>query len=342
MIMDYIEGGERCSYEMIESFSPMQRNRFYTSVADICMDLRRLEFNLIGQLIIQDGAFFVGKPPLTMDINCQALEGLNPQKIMEQYGAGGPLTTADEYTNLLLDIGDNAFRESRGSVPEDHLGPEFLYNLHSFRQFVNNWKDKAENTGPFVLTHGDFQPFNLLVSEEGEVVTVLDWEWARVVPRQYFTPPLWLKGANATEYYKAASYDTYVNDDISDFFNILRSREQAKYGTTALASEWIAAKNNGGFLVPGALECWTHMDYFAYFYINKKLYRDQGFKDRVQAFMAADPARAEFVKKKIEEGRKYKIEAGHVHGTPPEEQGVKEVGIGAVLRGVWNAFMGGG
>jgi aminoglycoside phosphotransferase (APT) family kinase protein len=49
---------------------------------------------------------------------------------------------------------------------------------------------RASTRGPFVLVHGDLELFNLLVDDNMDIIAVLDWEWSRVVPRQFFIPPL--------------------------------------------------------------------------------------------------------------------------------------------------------
>jgi aminoglycoside phosphotransferase (APT) family kinase protein len=59
-----------------------------------------------------------------------------------------------------------------------------------FCQYAEDWVDRSLDTGPFVLVHGDLEIFNLLLGDDMSIVSVLDWEWSRVVPRQFFEPPL--------------------------------------------------------------------------------------------------------------------------------------------------------
>ncbi|KAK8128145.1 hypothetical protein PG984_009253 [Apiospora sp. TS-2023a] len=95
----------------------------------------------------------------------QEVEGICPSKIQSAYWKGGRLTSANAYVSMLLDIADNAFDKSRSSVSDEQYGAEALYHLRIFRDHVGKWVNPSLDQGPFVLVHGDFEPFNLLVNE---------------------------------------------------------------------------------------------------------------------------------------------------------------------------------
>ncbi|KAK8090664.1 hypothetical protein PG994_000169 [Apiospora phragmitis] len=126
----------------------------------------------------------------------QELEGIKPSAIQSAYWNDGRLTSANAYVSMLLDIADNAFAKSRNSVTDEDIGPEAFYHLRIFRQHFGKWVDCNLDQGPFVLVHGDFEPDNLLANESMEVECFLDWERSRVVPRQFFKPPLWFDDPN--------------------------------------------------------------------------------------------------------------------------------------------------
>ncbi len=48
----------------------------------------------------------------------------------------------------------------------------------SFARFATHWVDPLLDRGPFVLVHGDFELYNLLLNDRIEVILVLDWEWS--------------------------------------------------------------------------------------------------------------------------------------------------------------------
>ncbi|KAK3938431.1 hypothetical protein QBC46DRAFT_234149, partial [Diplogelasinospora grovesii] len=54
--------------------------------------------------------------------------------------------------------------------------------------------DYIDDHGPFVLTHTDLRPSNIIVDENLRIQGIIDWEWASTVPRQFFLPPTWLAG----------------------------------------------------------------------------------------------------------------------------------------------------
>lgn len=248
------------------------------------------------------------KKTVTIDINMQELEGLQPSKIQTSfYNDRGLLTSANDYVAMLLQIADNAFAEGRSSVFEEDQGEDALYHLHIFREYAEGWVDRRLDQGPFVLVHGDLEPFNLIVNENMDIISVLDWEWSRVVPLQFFKPPLWLKIPDTTKLAWNFVYNDYLKS-FDQFLAIVRTREREKYGNELLADEWAKAKENSGFLVANALENWTDMDWFANRYINWKCYQGKADLDkRVKAFMK-NPVHKTLIARKLREGIAYRIE----------------------------------
>lgn len=304
MILEFVEG-EKLSHKIHQEFTPERRMQFYTSLADIFIQLRRLELDAIGRLMCrEDGTFTVGNPVATMDINAQALEGLRPSQVLDRYGGGGPLRSASSYIDMLHDLADNAFAKSRSSVLEDNsIGEECLYHLHSFRKHVKDWRAENDDQGPFVLVHGDFQPFNPLINDQGNIISVLDWEWSRAVPRQFFKPPLWLQYADLTLLSRPLFYNRFLIT-LQDFLGVVRRRELEAYGSTMLADEWNGAKERQGFLVANALESWTHVDWL----MNNNQENLEGLEDRVREFIGRDPRRADLVARKVCDGEAYKAD----------------------------------
>ncbi|CAI6045170.1 unnamed protein product, partial [Clonostachys chloroleuca] len=323
MILEYVEG-EKLSYKTYQEFTPERLVRFYISLADIFIQLRRLELDAIGRLTHrEDGSFTVGNPIATIDLNAQALERLRPSRVLARYGGGGPLRSASNYIDMLHDLADNAFAESRSSVPEgDGIGEEYLYHLHSFRELVEDWRAEDDDRGPFVLVHGDFQPFNLLLNDQGSIVSVLDWEWSRVVPRQFFKPPLWLEYADVTLLSRPLFYDRFLRT-FQDFLDIVRQRELDAYGSTMLADEWDSAQERQGFLVANALESWMHVDWLMHFQGNS-----EDLQERVGEFMGRDPRRAELVARKVSDGEAYKADVQRLaRGECPRTTGWLPAGL---------------
>ncbi|RDL32425.1 uncharacterized protein BP5553_08881 [Venustampulla echinocandica] len=281
------------------------------------MQLRRLEFPSIGCFTRGPEGFDVRNNIATIDINMQELEGLQPSKIQTSFYNNNSLTSANDYVAMLLQIADNAFAEGRGSIFEEYQGEDALYHLHIFREYVKGWMDGSLDQGPFVLVHGDFEPFNLIVNENMDIISVLDWEWSRVVPLQFFKPPLWLKIPDTTKLAWDFVYNDYLKS-FDRFLEILRTREREKYGNELLSDEWAKAKENSGFLVANALENWTDMDWFANRYINWKCYRGKAdLNERVKAFME-NPDHKTMITRKLREGVAYSVQVEKLEDTTIE------------------------
>lgn len=293
----------------MKTLSSEQQNNLYASFADIHIQLRRLEFTSIGCLIKDADGFNVRKKTTSIDINVQELEGLQPSKIQDSFhGDNGSLTSANGYSDMLLQIANNAFVNGRSSVTDKEQGEDALYHLHLFCEYAKGWVDSSRDQGPFVLVHGDFEPFNLIVNDDMQIISVLDWEWSRVVPLQYFKPPIWLKNPDPTN----LAYDFVYEDYLKKFdqlLEIVRVREREKYSQEILANEWAEAKEDSGFLVANALENWTDMDWFANRYINRKFYKGKAsLEERVEAFMKSDPANVALIERKLLKGAADRIE----------------------------------
>jgi hypothetical protein len=108
---------------------------------------------------------------------------------MTEYGKGGVLTSANDYVDMLLRNARNAFEAGERILPMKTKALSTPTNLELFSTFTKErWLDPALDDGPFVLLHGDLGMYNLIVNEKLEIQAVLDWEWSRIVPRQFFFP----------------------------------------------------------------------------------------------------------------------------------------------------------
>lgn len=301
ILLEYISG-EQLSWAQLKSLSPADRGSLYASIADIYIQLRRLELPSIGCLISSLDGIRVGKKTASIDINMQELEGLRPSTIQDSFPNK---SSANEHMEMLLRIAENALINGRSSIT-DERGPEDLYHMYIFRQYAQKWIDHRLDKGPFVLVHGDFEPQNLIMTKEWKIAAVLDWEWSRVVPVQLFHPPLWLMESDATHLACQWIYDARLITTFLRFNSIVREQEMARYGQPMLYQEWEKRGEDGGFLVANALMNWTDIDYVSYQYVNEKCYGGCDDLDtRVAAFMEEDPSRRCLVEHRYLEGQAY-------------------------------------
>ncbi|KAF5019924.1 hypothetical protein F66182_8064 [Fusarium sp. NRRL 66182] len=311
MILEYIDGQPVLPHQL-GALPQDKQTRFYTSLADVYIQLRRLTFPMIGSLTQHQGGFAVRQALATIDLNRQELEGFQPSAIQAAQNTNVAFSSANEYTAMLLQLAANAFNNSRSIISSQEQGEDALYHQDLFRRFATEeWLDHGADAGPFVLVHGDLQPFNILVNENMEIVSVLDWEWSRVVPYQYFLPPLWLTNLDTTVLAWGFAYDHYL-ERFEDFLAIVESRERERYGDKLLSTEWSKAKRDGGFLVANALENCTDMDWFANRFIGWRRYGGkEDVAERISAFIREDPARERLVHDRVLAYEAYQAQLRH-------------------------------
>lgn len=309
LILEYIDG-QKLDYKQFKGLAAEQRNRLFASLADIYIQLRRLEFPAIGRLVQDGETTKVGKGIFTADINMQHLENAAPSEVIQSHSGPGnpPLHSADEYAELLLDLGDNGFLKSRSAIQNEAEAEEYLYHLHIFREHAEGWLDYNLDQGPFVLIHGDLEIFNLILDDDMNVVSVLDWEWSRVVSVQLFCPPIWLNTMRFETLCLRSQYYGYLQV-FDEFLAILRTREKGKFGNELLADEWEERKKDSGFIIAHCMEYWAAMDWFAYRCLDIRAPgRLRGLRGRVDAFIQAYPERKQLARQKAQDWVAYQAE----------------------------------
>ena len=166
------------------------RKTMYEKLAQVYIQLRRLEFPEIGTLGLPKGddnqAICVRHRPLCIEVLIQEDEGLAPTSKFREHTT---FKISKEYVNALLWLADNRLDKGKNSTV-DFRGENVLYATHHIRKFVTeSWLDPALDCGPFVLMHGDLDIQNLLWDDDLNLVAVLDWEWSSVIPLQFLVPP---------------------------------------------------------------------------------------------------------------------------------------------------------
>ncbi|KAK3939014.1 hypothetical protein QBC46DRAFT_438663 [Diplogelasinospora grovesii] len=150
-----------------------RRTRVLKDVASAMVQLSQFSFREGGRLTFTDG-----RPPsvgcrreLDIDAFAERLEQDNPDH-MPVYFPSGPYKTAKEfYTNAL----------NRQKLDSS----EFLLGQRRLLQFFVDCIDDlfAADAHSFVLTHPDFDLQNFLVSPQGDLVSILDWDGVGAWPR---------------------------------------------------------------------------------------------------------------------------------------------------------------
>lgn len=106
-------------------------------------------------------------------------------------------------------------------------------------------------------------PHNLIFSDEMDIVALLDWAWARIVPLQFFNPSRWLTGMTSSAVSIPFVY-SYYTAKMHKLRDATRARELAQHGEELLSKDLEGVEENGGILVASALENCTEIHDFAH------------------------------------------------------------------------------
>ncbi|KAF5020347.1 hypothetical protein F66182_7630 [Fusarium sp. NRRL 66182] len=252
IIMDYIGGKSLKELGFMEdldvwcSVTPQltrAREKMYEGLAKVFCQLRQLEFPEIGALGLSTGYGGLGvrvrHRPLCIEILLQQREGLEPTSRFSKHRT---FRTSKEYVDALLWLGDNLLNKGKNSMVQIRH-ERVLYASHYFRRFVEeSWLDPSQDSGPFVLAHGDLGTQNILWDDDYNLVAVLDWEWSSVVPLQFLVPPPWLNGQSIDS---LCHGQKLYNSQVSILCDIVRDQEKALgLGCSPpLSDEWARRKD---------------------------------------------------------------------------------------------------
>jgi hypothetical protein len=258
MIISYISGDRLSDYNL-PTFDPATLSHLYSQLADIFIQLRHCEFPHIGSLTLDpiddQTPVFLRNRALSIDINDHELGGLSPTSIM---GPSKIYTTAIDYLYAQTQLLFNQFDKQQNSVYHEADARYHLYGLHQFRSILMGWVKRERNEGPFILTHGDFSTANILVDQDLNITSVLDWEWSRTLPVQLFLPPTWLRGSNIRGLlsFRGLGYGSHL----ANFRDVVKAKEKEMHLQNSdgedkipLSKLWGGVYNLSDFLIGQAL-----------------------------------------------------------------------------------------
>ncbi|KAL2192125.1 kinase-like protein [Thermothelomyces heterothallicus CBS 203.75] len=163
-----------------------QREYFYSQLVDIFAQLRQQEFPYAGSLMPDpDGATSPVVGPL-LSIQLNELQLQNRELSIQPARFASATDFAFHQYHLLYET---------YKLPSYQLSREVaeleVFGLEDLKTRISGYIDDRL---PFVLTHTDLRPSNIIVDENLRIQGIIDWEWASTVPRQFFLPPTWLAG----------------------------------------------------------------------------------------------------------------------------------------------------
>ncbi|KAJ9130438.1 Aminoglycoside 3'-phosphotransferase/choline kinase domain protein [Pleurostoma richardsiae] len=233
--------------------------RVYDQLADVCIQLRGLEFTEIGALGMPTGPdqdIAIRHRPLPIEVLLQHVEGLEPTSFFQEKKT---FKTSCDYVAALVKLAMNLLRKTRdpdfGPGEEDTRKDLFAY--YTFCKYVSDhWTRKDGNLGPFVLSHGDMNLHgdNLIWDENLNLRAVIDWEWSYTVPIQCYIPPAWLNGIHREPIcHLSGSGMTAYRIELISFCKSIAERSALRWPGSSLHREWRKIANDSRHLVVLAL-----------------------------------------------------------------------------------------
>lgn len=158
-------------------------------MANVLLDLYKLQFPRIGAITHVPGEWKIGRRPLTLAMNEFVRVGNCPPSMFAQ----DSFQTANEYFEEIANQHLLHLKHQRNNAVDDAEDGRKKYVARClFRRIAREIRTEK---GPFRLYCDDLRPSNVLVASETDftVRAVIDWEFAYSAPVEYsHAAPWWL------------------------------------------------------------------------------------------------------------------------------------------------------
>ncbi|KHO11093.1 hypothetical protein MAA_11362 [Metarhizium robertsii ARSEF 23] len=188
LILDYIPGTPLATKKLLRATGTM-RTTFFRQLVGYLAELWSLELPAIGSLMLCDKA----SQPI--------LGGLLTQSSNDACRDMPSFASSKAFVESQFHLISRYLLAPRHDHPEDEVRYD-MFCLSSMKPYFSSVIKPEFDSGPFVLSHPDLRPSNIIVNEEMGIVGFIDWQFASVVPRQLCTPPAWVTGHTWTNYDK--------------------------------------------------------------------------------------------------------------------------------------------
>ncbi|KJK80633.1 hypothetical protein H634G_04873 [Metarhizium anisopliae BRIP 53293] len=188
LILDYIPGTPLATKKLLRATSTM-RTTFFRQLVGYLAEIWSLELPAIGSLMLCGNA----SQPI--------VGGLLTQSSNDARRDMPSFVSSKAFVESQFDLVSRYLLAPRHDHPEDEVLYD-LFCLSSMKPYFSSVIKPEFDSGPFVLSHPDLRPSNIIVNEEMGIVGFIDWQFASAVPRQLCTPPAWVTGHTWTNYDK--------------------------------------------------------------------------------------------------------------------------------------------
>ncbi|KAI0873460.1 hypothetical protein GGS24DRAFT_463498 [Hypoxylon argillaceum] len=179
IVLSYISGvplydvwfGHRINGDDLE-VNHARRTRALKGIASAMIQLGRFPFRTSGSPIFASDGALLGTGPLRR---------LNVEAMLDRWHVHKDPASDPIYVSSAASSDPKAYYTFMADLhPENHLYQKGTKAL--LRQMIN-WIPEPSGTDRFVLTHPDFDIQNFIVSEDGDLRGIIDWDGIAAVPR---------------------------------------------------------------------------------------------------------------------------------------------------------------
>lgn len=188
LILDYIPGTPLAIKQLLHSHSTVKAH-FFRTLLRYLAEMWVLELPAIGSLVPSDDA----SGPVLGDLLTQSLN--DARRDLPSF------VSARAYVDSQFDLISEYLLGPRHDFSEDDVRYD-IFCITSMKPYFDTAIKPEFDNGPFVLSHPDLRPSNIIVNEKMDIVGIIDWQFASSVPRQLCTPPSWITGHTWTNHAK--------------------------------------------------------------------------------------------------------------------------------------------
>lgn len=172
---------------------PDKLEMLYRQLADVLLQLSKLEFPTIGSLEETDEfTWEARRRPLSIHMNELVRLGTLPRdKLLNE-----TYSTSCDYFKALAQLHIDHLKHQRNDAVGSEIDCRRKYVARHLFQRLSRQRKLASSTftnGPFKLWCDDLRPSNILLDANMQIVGVVDWEFTYAAPAEFsFAPPWWL------------------------------------------------------------------------------------------------------------------------------------------------------
>ncbi|RSL82363.1 hypothetical protein CEP51_005221 [Fusarium floridanum] len=226
IILDFVPGRSLDLQALAKDTVP-RRKYFYSQLIDVMAQLRQLEFTAAGSLMPADDG---GPDPAIGN-----LLSIPSNELRIDCKEATPISTSTSAISFALH--QHRLMSESYRLPRSELSPQTaeleLFALDHLQQLIPELISSERVSGPFVLFHSDLRPTNIIVDDDLNIRSIIDWEWAYTVPQQLFMPPSWVTGQDLD--YPTA---TDCHGAFPEFHEVLEEKAASSESYRQLADSW--------------------------------------------------------------------------------------------------------